>query len=408
MLTLLVAWRLSTSRRYGVLGHFMTGAATAGIGVGVCAMIVCLAAVNGFEHELRTRVFSLLPAATLTPEGPAFHDAAAVAAVLLRSQDISAAAAAVQGPGLLSHAGGLTAVTVLGAGLEELAEVVEVRRFLRGQPGDFASRPDAMIIGRSLLGRLGMQPGDRLELTAALPGSSTAPGSTRTRTFRITGVIDSGSIIERQLCLIHAPQARELFAIPAPNALLLRTTDPLTARDTVLAAARGLPESVYLSTLMDRQGKNYHDIQLVRQVVYLAMVLIMGVASFTIITRLIMAVEDKHRELAILRTMGASPRLLVGALTLAGLLLALPGIVLGLGAGLLLALNLTALGTAAEQILGVQLLNKNIYFIDFIPAKIMAGDVLLVLACALLMSLTASILPALGTLRLNIIKQLNG
>ena len=408
MLTLLLAWRLSTSRRYGVLGRFMTGAAMAGIGVGVCAMIVCLAAVNGFEHELRTRVFSLLPAATLTPEGPCFHDAAAVAAVLQRARDIRAVAPAVQGPGLLSHAGGLTAVTVLGAGLEELAEVVEVKRFLRGKASDFTLHPDAMIIGRSLLERLGLQPGDQLELTAALPGSSTAPGSTRTRTFRIAGIIDAGSIIERQLCLISGPRARELFAVSGPNALLLRTSDPLTARGTVLAAARGLPESVYLTTLMDRQGKNYHDIQLVRQVVYLAMILIMGVASFTIVTRLIMAVEDKHRELAILRTMGASPRLLVVSLTLAGLLLALPGIVLGLGAGLLLSLNLTALGDAAGRALGEQLLNKNIYFIDFIPAKIMAGDVLLVLVCALLMCLTASVLPALVSLRLNIIQQLNG
>lgn len=168
-----------------------------------------------------------------------------------------------------------------------------------------------------------------------------------------------------------------------------------------------LHERAALSTWMDTQGKLYNDIQLVRGIMYLAMVLVMAVACFNIIANLLMSVSEKSREIAMLRTMGATRSKVVRLFTLMGFLQGARGTLLGAAAGSFIAAFLTPIMKGVERAFGIKFLNPDVYFIDFIPSRLELSDVLLIAATALAMSVLASLFPAIRASRIEPARELN-
>lgn len=407
-LALKLAYRFYHSNRYGVLSKFMAMASTAGIGVGVGALIIGLSAMNGFEQELQNRVFNMLPNATIQSQLPSFKDENYAQKELLKSPQIIAVSKVVQGSGLLEQNLNFTPIAIFGINYNEQSQVIDLKTFFKGNSENFINNENSIIIGKSNLEKFNLKIGDEINLLITeYDASNQNYHSPKRYSFKIAGILDIGGSLDSSFAFINYTKAKEILNLPSANYLHIKTLNFKTAYHDVYNATSNFIEGGFLQTALQSQGKLYNDIQMIRQIMYIAMFLVMIVASFNIISKLIMSINEKQAEIAILKTMGSSNSLIMITFCCFGLLLALKGIIWGVIIGLLLALNLPYICHGIEYVFNITLLNKNIYFIDFIPSNVIVSDVVVVVFSALIISLIASIYPAIKATKNKIIYALN-
>lgn len=441
--------RFFKSKRRAVLSRFMSTAAAAGIAVGVFALIVGLSAMNGFERELENRVLSVIPSAQLKVQQGSFRNADKVLTDIKTQPSIEAAAPVIEleavfsngrdfVPGMLYGVDpqvqeSVTALSqYLSVGLQELSAnhdpAAASNTVLAADPdADLAVSSSVLkvVLGDRIAKRLNLAAGDELKLyvnTASTSASASAQNRNAAETFgrdlfkspeiinlKFIGTLKIGGQLDSALAFADLNALQQASGLKGPNQIQLKTASLLQAQAQAYRAASAvLTEPAYVTSWLSTQGKLYHDIQMIRGIMYLAMLLVMAVACFNIVSNLIMAVSEKQREIAILLTMGAGRRLIVQAFCVMGLLSGLRGIVIGLILGCAVSLWLTPLTAFIENLLGVKFLNEEIYFISFIPAELSLKDVMLVFICALAMSLAASIYPAVKAASVQPAAQLNG
>ncbi len=404
LVTLKMAWRLTRSRRYGPLARFMSLASAAGITLGVAALIIGLSAMNGFERELESRVLAVIPAGTLTSGPDGFMRLDEDLAELKKDPSVSYAEPASGRDAIISANGNFAPVRVIG--IKEGTHAAEAMERFSGL-GSIPKKGDdgmpAIVLGRGAAKTLGASVGSTVTVMSASGGSIDGGGLEA----RVAGIFNIGGQMDGMLAFMRLDDAVEAAGIKAPNLILLGCADLLKAPDQLYFAAMRLRERAALTTWMDTQGKLYSDIQLVRGIMYLAMVLVMAVACFNIVANLLMSVSEKSREIAMLRTMGATRSRVVGLFTLMGFLQGARGTFLGVAAGAFIAAFLTPIMKGIEHALGIKFLNPDVYFIDFIPSQLQLGDVALVAATALVMSVLASLFPAVRASRIEPARELN-
>ncbi len=224
----------------------------------------------------------------------------------------------------------------------------------------------------------------------------------------VVGIIHIGGQLDTTVALMHYTVLKELASLQGPNVIHIRTDNLQDTNNIVFNATSGkIKESAYLVTWMSTQGKLYHDIQMVRQILFVAMFLVLAVACFNIVSNLLMMVGEKRREIAILLTMGMKPHHVVRTFALMGLISGMYGSLLGLVSGVVVSLVVTPITSSFRDWFGFDLLNEDVYFINFIPCRLELSDVLIVLAISLLMSLGAALYPALRASRIKPARELN-
>lgn len=224
----------------------------------------------------------------------------------------------------------------------------------------------------------------------------------------VVGIIHIGGQLDTTVALMHYTVLKELASLQGPNVIHIRTDNLQDTNNIVFNATSGkIKESAYLVTWMSTQGKLYHDIQMVRQILFVAMFLVLAVACFNIVSNLLMMVGEKRREIAILLTMGMKPHHVVRTFALMGLISGMYGSLLGLVSGVVVSLVVTPITSSFRDWFGFDLLNEDVYFINFIPCRLEISDVLIVLAISLLMSLGAALYPALRASRIKPARELN-
>ncbi len=399
-----IALRFLRSKRYGALARFMSIASTTGIASGVCALIIGISAMNGFEDELHNRVLSLIPAATLNSQESEFNHLEENLHVLLHTSGIVAAAPTVTLEGVFSKNQNFAPSAIVGIDPKLEKNVIDLERFMSCSVDNLNVNDDTfpIIIGNSILKKLNLQIGDFVDLITIDKSSNENPLSKPSNaTFKIVGVIKTGGQIDSTLAFTHIDKAVSLASLKAPNSIHIKTQNMMNVEKTLSPALPKLKDFVTVSTWMTSQGKLYNDIQLIRNIMYLAMILVMAVACFNIISNLIMSVSEKSREIAILLTMGMTRGQIIKIFTLMGVLSALKGTIIGLVLGCSLALFITPITSNFEKYFGFELLNENIYFINFIPSYLSLVDVLLITCCSLVMSLLAALYPAYKASRID-------
>ena len=212
----------------------------------------------------------------------------------------------------------------------------------------------------------------------------------------MTGILRLDGQLDHSYALMSLTQAQQLMEYQADevSGVELKTTDPFSVKTMDYSMLQDYPQALYLQTWISKFGYMYRDIQLIRTVMYIAMVLVIGVACFNIVSTLIMAVKDKAGDIAIMRTLGANNQFIKRIFIWYGLQAGMKGSLIGIVLGIMLALNLTQLIQWLEMALGRKLLSDGIYFVDFLPTELHWQDVLLVLLAALVLSLFASLYPA--------------
>ncbi|MDO5351239.1 MAG: lipoprotein-releasing ABC transporter permease subunit [Succinatimonas sp.] len=399
-----IAMRFLRSKRYGALARFMSMASTTGIAAGVCALIIGLSAMNGFEYELHNRVLSLIPAATLNSQEDEFSHLEDDLQTLVQTPGIIAAAPTVTLEGVFSKNQSFAPSALIGIDPKLEKNVVNLERFMSCSVDKLNIDDDnfPLIIGNGILKKLNLHIGDLVDLITIDKSSNENPLSRPANaTFKIVGVIKTGGQIDSTLAFTHIDKAVSLASLKAPNSIHIKTQNMLNVDESLNLALPKLKDLVTTSTWMKSQGKLYNDIQLIRNIMYLAMILVMAVACFNIISNLIMSVSEKSREIAILLTMGMPRANIIKIFTLMGVLSALRGTIIGLVLGCSLAFFITPITSNFEKYFGFELLNENIYFINFIPSSLSLIDVLLVTICSLVMSLLAALYPAFKASRID-------
>ncbi len=386
-------------------------ASTTGIGVGVCALIIGLSAMNGFEYELNNRVLSLIPGAEVSSyDKTGFYNLEGEVKALEKAPNIKAVSPAVSLNGAFSFGANFAPAMVIGIDPVNEKKVISLERFMDCKTDilNHAEAEPLVIIGHGIAKKLNIKKGDELNLRAIdAKTNSDGLGSMVVKTFKVAGFFKTGGQIDNNFAFINIKEAVALSALRAPNTIHVKVSNMLEAREIINTALATLPEPCDVTTWIDSQGKLYSDINMIRQIMYLAMILVISVACFNIVSNLVMAVSEKRHEIAILMTMGAKKALIIKSFTLMGVLSAIKGCIYGGVAGSLLSLCIPYVTSHFKDWFGIELLNEDIYFINFVPSSLMISDVLIVVGCAVVMSFIASIYPAIKASKIDPAQELN-
>lgn len=401
-LSLYIGSRFNRSKKRNRMVSFISLSSMLGIAVGVAVIIIGLSAMNGFERELQTRVLSVIPQGELQAVQPPLKNWKPILKKVEQHPHITAAAPYVEFTALLERGTKLKAVAVRGVDPKEQLKVSELPRYVKDNAwSHFTAGKREVILGQGVATKLKIKVGDWI--TAMIPNTDPqmklrAPKRIR---LQVVGLLALGGQIDHSLAIVPLQDAQQYLDMgQGVSGIEMSVDNVLDAAQIVKEVGDTLPVYVYLKSWTQKYGYLYRDIQMVRTIMYLVMVLVIGVACFNIVSTLMMAVKDRAADIAILRTMGASDRLIKSIFVWHGVLSGVLGSIIGALFGSLIAVNLTHIVRVIEKIIGHRFLSGDIYFVDFLPTQLSWHDVVIVTTTAILLSLIATWYPATRASRL--------
>ena len=409
-----ISWRYQRSKHKNRLVSLISFFSSMGIALGVAVLIIGLSAMNGFERELNQRILAVVPHAEISSasgqsNAPIDHWQH-LAAKLKQNPQIIGVSPFVSFTALVENGAKLKVVQIKGVETALQDQVSSLGRFVLNQGWQNFAQNGGLVLGSGIARELDVQEGDWVSLLISQPkGTENLTQPLRER-IQVTGILRLDGQLDHSYALMPLAQAQQLMDYQAErvSGVELKTADPFNIQTLDYSMLQDYPQMLYLQNWISKFGYMYRDIQLIRTVMYIAMVLVIGVACFNIVSTLIMAVKDKAGDIAIMRTLGANNGFIKRIFIWYGLQAGMKGCLIGIVLGVILALNLTALIQGLEGFIGRKLLSDGIYFVDFLPTELHWQDVLLVLLSALILSLFASLYPANRAAKLQPAQVLSG
>ncbi len=393
----MVGMRYLRARTHNRFVSFISAISILGVAVGVAVLIVVLSVMNGFESELRTRILSLAAHASLEGFGDGIADWQAVAEEVEAMPEVTAAAPYVQGEGMLLQGEAVSGALVRGilpaqerrvSGLESL--------LVAGSLDALAAGDWSILLGSALARELGVGIGDQVVL--AIPQGMVTPAGVvpRLRRFTVGGIFEAGMYeFDRNLAFVHLDDAARLWRSGTRvTGLRLTLEDMFRAPQLSREIAVGLGGGYYVNDWTRQHVNFFRSIQLSKQMMFTILLLVVAVAAFNIVSTLVMVVKDKQGDIAILRTLGASPGGIMTVFVIQGTLIGIVGTLAGLGLGALLALNVEQLVHVLEAVVGTTFLAPDVYFMSDLPAELRAGDLWRICGTAFVLTVLSTIYPA--------------
>jgi lipoprotein-releasing system permease protein len=379
---------------------FISLISMAGVAIGVAVLIVVLSVMNGFEHELRSRILSLTSHATMTAFGDGLEDWPALRSRALQNPRVAAAAPFIEVETLLiadRDGGGSNAATLRGidpsleAGVSSLGERLTSGSIRGLQPGAFG-----VILGEELAHKLGVQTGDSVVVAVARGNVTPAGVLPRLRRFKVAGIFRSGMYeIDATLAVVHMVDAARLLRLgDRVSGLRLAVQDPYQAPLAVREVAADLGGGLYVEDWTQRNANFFRSIELTKRMMFFILLLVVAVAAFNIVSTLVMAVKDKQPDIAILRTIGARPSSVLAIFTTQGTVIGLLGTLGGVLLGVLLSMNLESIVHGVERVFGVHFMDASVYLMSDLPARVEPHDVLLIAGTAFALCCLSTLYPA--------------
>jgi lipoprotein-releasing system permease protein len=402
-----VGWRYTRAgrggRRNGFIS-FISGVSMLGIALGVAALIIVLSVMNGFQKEVRDRMLSVIPhVELLSADGNALADWRATAEAARRHPAVQGAAPFIAAQVLVSRGEAMRGAMVRGidpaaeASVTPLGAALRDGVFARLQPGGWN-----IVLGVELARALQVLAGDKVTIVA--PGGQVTPAGVvpRLKQFTVAGTFESGHYeYDSALALIHVDDAARLFRLEGPSGVQLRLADVQQARAVAAQLAGTLPPGLLVRD-WTRTNRNWFDaVQIEKRLMFIILTLIVAVAAFNLVSTLVMTVTDKRADIAILRTLGASPRSIMGIFVVQGALAGVIGTASGVALGLLVAFHIDVIVPAIERTLGVAFLPGSIYLITRMPSQPLMSDVVPIALISLLLAFVATLYPSWRASRVN-------
>jgi len=371
-----------------------------GVAIGVAVLIVVLSVMNGFERELRSRILSMTSHATVTGFGAGLADWPARREQALAHPEVRAVAPYVEGEALAigeNSDAASSAVAVRGVDPVLEAQVSAVGE--RMQSGTLAAlEPGAyrVLLGSEVAARLGVGVGDTLVLAIAQGTVTPAGVVPRMRRFTVGGVFYSGMYeIDSGLALVHMADAARLMRTGAEvTGLRLAMHDPLRAPSVAREVAERLGGGLWVEDWTERHANFFRSIELTKRMMFFILLLVVAVAAFNIVSTLVMAVKDKQPDIAILRTLGATPGSVLAVFATQGTVIGLLGTLGGVALGVALSLNLERLVHGLERLVGTRFMDASVYLMSDLPARVLPGDVTLIALTAFALCCLSTLYPA--------------
>ncbi|EJC1153308.1 lipoprotein-releasing ABC transporter permease subunit LolE [Cronobacter sakazakii] len=409
-LSLLIGLRFSRGRRRSGMVSLISVISTIGIALGVAVLIVGLSAMNGFERELNNRILAVVPHGEIEPVEQPWRGWQDVVTRVEKVNGIVAAAPYVNFTGLVESGANLRAIQVKGVDSAQEQRLSALPHYVQNNAWQsFQAGKQQIIIGKGVADALKVKQGDWLSIM--IPNSDADHKLLQPKRVRlqVAGILQLSGQLDHSFAMVPLADAQGYLNLgDSVTGIAIKVNDVFNANQLVRDAGQVTDAYVYIKSWINTYGYMYRDIQMIRAIMYLAMVLVIGVACFNIVSTLVMAVKDKSSDIAVLRTLGAKDGLIRAIFVWYGLLAGLLGSVSGVVVGVLASWQLTAIIHGIEKLIGHHFLSGDIYFIDFLPSELHALDVVYVLLTALVLSLLASWYPARRASRIDPARVLSG
>lgn len=394
-----LGWRYTRARRRSKSVSLISSISIAGVAIGIAALITILSVMNGFERELRERILGMAAHLTLTSDHGGLGAWKALTATLRAQAGVRGVAPFVDGEALMTQYNNVQGVLVRGVLPAAEASVSTIQSTM--QAGDFnALTPGAfnIILGRGLAESVQAVVGSQITLVLPEPIRVATGMVPRLRRFTVVGIFEAGvQEYDSATAYVHIEDAAKLFRVrDGVGGLRLKLDNAFAATGlkTLLRAQALVGDEVKLTDWTETHVNLFRALKTEKIVMFVILALSIGVAAFNLVSTLVMVVSEKYTEVAILRTLGMTPRRVLTVFLVQGAFIGAAGIALGVGAGVLLAANVERLVGAVERLFGFKFLPADVYYISEIPSQLAASDVLIAIGLAVVLCLVAPLYPA--------------
>ena len=396
-LPLFVGLRYVRAKRRNHFISFITLISMLGFALGVAALITVLSVMNGFERELRAHVLGMASHATIRPLTGALSDWELPAATAAEHPGVAGVAPFVQGQAMLNHAGAVRGVAIHGVLPSREPQVSEIGQYLvEGNLEDLQEGHYGMLLGRGLARALGAVVGTKVAVIAPEATASPAGILPRMRRFTVIGIFEVNHYqYDTGVAVVHLEDAARLFRLtPGVSGLRIKVDDIQEAPRLSREIAASLHGAYWVSDWTLHHRNFFRALQTERKVMFVILSLIVAVAAFNIVSTLIMVVTDKHSDIAVLRTLGATPRTVMRIFVVQGTVIGVVGTLAGVLGGIALAANVETIVPAIERFFETKFLSEEVYYIAEVPSELRRENVLLIALVAAAMSVVATLYPA--------------
>jgi len=394
---LFIGLRYTRAKRRNHFISFISLISMLGMALGVLALIVVLSVMNGFQKEIRERMLGASPQLEIVTDGGRLNDWQTVLSKVTQNPQITAAAPYISGQGMLSYGQNVQGVLVRGIDPAREAVITELAsKFKAGNLGDLRSGEFGIVLGSDLAHALNVRLNDRIVLITPQGLITPAGMIPRLKQFRIVGIFEIGMApYDNSLALININDAQKLFQLgDAVTGLSAKLHDLDLAPRVADELQQQLPPDLYANDWTHQNSNYFRAVKIEKKMMFIILSLIVAVAAFNIVSTLVMAVTDKQADIAILRTLGASPRSIMKIFIVQGVIIGLVGTLLGSIGGIVLALNLNTVVPFIEHLFHVQFLAKDVYYISELPSDLHYHEVALIAGMSFLISLLATLYPS--------------
>ena len=404
---LILGWRYTragrTTRRNGFIS-FISGVSMLGIALGVAALIIVLSVMNGFQKEVRDRMLGVVShIEILGADGNALPDLDRTLSEAGQNPQVIGAAPFVAAQGLLARGEDMKATLIRGIDPAREPEVTDLTGGVKNAglsalvPGEFG-----IVLGGELAQSLGVRKGDKVTLIT--PSGQVTPAGVvpRLKQMTVVGTFESGHFeYDSALALIHMDDAARIYRLEGPTGIRLKLRDLHQARAVAAELARTLTGRLVIRDWTQQNRSWFAAVQVEKTMMAIILTLIVAVAAFNLVSTLVMTVTDKRADIAILRTLGASPRSIMGIFVVQGAMVGVIGTLAGLAMGLGVAYNIDVIVPALERLFHASFLPKDIYLINRMPSEPQQGDILPIAMISLVLAFLATIYPSWRASRVN-------
>jgi lipoprotein-releasing system permease protein len=383
---------------------FISSVSMLGIALGVAALIVVLSVMNGFQRELRTRILGVAAHAQVVSYDGDLADWQGAAKTALTNPEVRAAAPYVQQQAMLALGDAVRGSVIRGILPAEEDRVADFSAHMKyGKLDDLRPGEFGVILGIELARALHAMPGEKVKLIAPTGMVTPAAILPRLKQFTVVGIFEIGMYeYDVGLALIHMRDAQTLYRMgDGVSGVRLELKDPYAAPRIARELNRQYDESISVDDWTRSHANFFRAVQMEKKVMFVIMSLIVAVAAFNIVSTLVMAVQDKRADIAILRTLGAAPGSIMSIFVVQGALLGLIGLAIGVSGGVALAANIDVVVPAIENALGMKFLAKDVYFISELPSELLWSDVITITVLAFVTTVLATLYPSWRASRVN-------
>ncbi len=404
---LILGWRYTragrSTRRNGFIS-FISGVSMLGIALGVAALIIVLSVMNGFQKEVRDRMLGVIAhIEVFAPGGGALPDLRKTLTEVRQNKEVVAAAPFIAAQALLARGEDMKGALVRGidpaleGGVTELGAQLKDSVFQRLVSGEFG-----VVLGIELARSMGVRQGDTVTLIA--PSGQVTPAGVvpRLKQMTVVGTFDSGHFeYDSALLLMHQDDAAKIFRLEGPTGIRIKLRDLHQAREVAQQLAGSLSGNLLIRDWTRQNRTWFAAVQLEKRMMFIILTLIVAVAAFNLVSTLVMTVTDKRADIAILRTLGASPKSIMGIFMVQGAMVGVIGTLSGLLLGLGIAFNIDVIVPALERLLNASFLPRDIYLISRMPSEPQYADIMPIAVISLVLSFLATIYPSWRASRVN-------